>query len=178
MSKKRYFISVLVLICLIVFISSTTFKSSTLNTNISSKKGITPREIPVAKLIIKDINLIKDIYNFDSNNNTVSKNVELLKGSILPNNDNSIIFLAAHSGNSNISYFNDLYKLNNNSEIKFIYNSYKYLYKVNLIFEEDKDGTLEINKNYNNQLILTTCSTTSSDKQLIISSNLIKKEKI
>ena len=147
--------------------------ADTIIQNISSK-SITPNELPIANLYIKKLNINKPIYKLASKNNTVDKNVELLNGSILPDKENSIIFLAAHSGNSNVSYFNNLYKLNIGDEIVFQYKDNKYTYIVNDKFLEEKDGDIEINKTSNNQLVLTTCSTTDSSKQLIINCNLKK----
>lgn len=43
---------------------------------------------------------------------------------------------------------------------------------------QEKDGDIEINKTSKNQLILTTCSTTNKNKQLIVSSYLVNKYKI
>lgn len=110
-------------------------------------------------------------YNLD-------KNVTILKGSILPNKDNSIIFLAAHSGNSKVSFFNKLDKIKNNQEINFYYNNYKYIYKVIKKYETNKDGDIEVNKDFKNKLILTTCSIHNKKKQLIVESIMIKKKNI
>ena len=59
----------------------------------------------IGNIIIEKIDLNMPLYNVKSPNNNIEKNIEILKESILPPNKNSIIFLAAHSGTSNISYF-------------------------------------------------------------------------
>lgn len=88
----------------------------------------------------------------------------------MPEEDNSIIFLAAHSGTGPKAYFDDLDQLEINDPIELIYQNKTLLYYVTDIWEEDKNGYIHINKTNNNQLILTTCSPTNSKKQLIISS--------
>lgn len=204
MSKKWYFVSILCLSILIsLFVLSCNPKNSFVansnkiigrnniieTSNLPTIENITPnkiinkieikhREKYIAKLVIPKINLDKPIYSLNSKLNNVEKNVTILEGSILPNNDNSIIFLAAHSGNGGIAYFNNLDKLKLNDNIIFQYNNYRYYYIINSIFEEDKDGDIEINITSKNQLVLTTCSKTDSKKQLIVNSNLIKKEEI
>ena len=69
-------------------------------------------------------------------------------------------------------------KLKVNDEIIFKYNNINYHYLVDKIFEEEKDGDIEITKSSDNQLVLTTCSKKDSKKQLIVNSNLIQKEEI
>lgn len=181
MLKKEYFISIIVLIFYIVLYCSLT-KNSIEIANITTSdillKSNKPKEIPIARIEISNINIDNYIYDFNSNNNTVEKNVTILKSSILPNKNHSIIFLAAHSGNSKISFFNNLNKIKNNQKINFYYNNYKYIYKIIKNYEVEKDGTIEINKDSSNQLILTTCSTNNKNKQLIIESILLQKEKI
>lgn len=47
-----------------------------------------------------------------------------------------------------------------------------YIYKIINIWEEDKNGYIHVNKKEENQLILTTCSPTTENKQLVINSIL------
>ena len=177
MLKKWYCISVATLsifiVSLIILTNPTSNLISTNNKFIKSEK---PKTIPIAKIIIPKINIDNSLYSQKSDENTVEKNIMILDGTILPNNSNSIIFLAAHSGNGSIAYFNDLDQLKINDTIIFQYKKYNYYYYIDKIYEEDKDGDIEINKSSNQQLVLTTCSKTNSKKQLIINSNLFKKE--
>lgn len=122
-------------------------------------------------LTITKINLLdKPIYNIDSNKNNIEKNITILKESIIEKN-NSIIFLAAHSGTGEHAYFKNLYKLKTNDIIIFKIKNKTYKYKINNITEQEKNGYIKINKNYKDELILTTCSE-HKNKQLIIKSNL------
>lgn len=125
-------------------------------------------------LKIEKINIELPIYKIDSKKNNIEENIELLKESILPPNENSIIFIAAHSGTSNISYFNNLNQLNINDEINISINNNEYTYQIIDIYKQKKNGYINVNKTNENQLILTTCDPDNNKYQLII--NSIKKE--
>lgn len=180
MQKKAYIVSVLILVVIIVSIINTTPKTNYYITNSLSIKNAIPKQLPVAKLIIPKINLDGNLYNKNSNLNNVDINIKILDESIFPsdNNDTSIIFLAAHSGNSNNAYFNDLDKLRINDMIVFQYKNYNYFYTIDKITIQKKDGDIEVLKSSNNQLVLTTCSKQDMHKQLVVNSNLQKKEEI
>lgn len=178
MEKKYYLFSIILLLILIISIIGTTPNSNSYKIDRLSIKSISPKQIPIARIIIPKIKLDNNLYNKNSNLNDVDKNVEILDESILPGNQNSIVFLAGHSGNADNAYFNNLDKLGINDYLILQYKNYNYFYKIDKIVEQDKDGDIEINKSSNNQLILTTCSKTDMKKQLIINSNLIKKEEI
>lgn len=178
MSKIWFYLSSIILIIFIIIcIISTSPKKNLISINNSSISN-TPKELPIARIIIPRINIDNLIYNTNSKENTVEKNVMLLNGSILPNSNESIIFLAAHSGVGDIAYFDDLDKLNINDILIFQYKNYNYYYSINNKYEIAKDGDIELNKTSSNQLVLTTCSKTNKKKQLLINSNLIKKEEI
>ena len=120
---------------------------------------VSNNEKPIAKLIINKIKLNEYLYNINSNENNIEKHVTILE----------------NSGTGKIAYFNNLDKLEINDSIKFIYNNKTYTYIVKDIFEENKNGYININKEFEDQLVLTTCSK-NKNKQLIV--NCIKKESI
>lgn len=123
---------------------------------------------------IPKIKLKRVFYNIDSSLNDVNKNIMVLKGSKMPNIKGGILFLAAHSGNSNISFFRNIDLLNIDDEIMIYYNNKVYFYIVSDSYETVKNGKISINKNINeNVLVLTTCSK-NKDKQLIVVSKLVK----
>jgi LPXTG-site transpeptidase (sortase) family protein len=94
----------------------------------------------------------------------------VLEGSKMPNT----LFLAAHSGNSVISYFKKLDKLVIDDEVIIHYQNKKYYYQVSDIYEVEKTGFIDINKNiHENILVLTTCSKDDT-KQLVVKAKLIK----
>lgn len=129
----------------------------------------------LGNLFIKKINIEEPLYNVTSINNSVDKHVTILKESILPDQENSIIFLAAHSGTGKIAYFENLDKLVKNDEIILNIKNKIYKYYVKDIWEEKKKGFINVNKEKTNQLILTTCSPKHKNFQLVI--NCIEKNK-
>lgn len=128
----------------------------------------------IGKIQIKSIDIDENLYNIDSEENNVDKHVTILKESIFPDKDNSIIFIAAHSGEGDIAYFKELDKLKPNDIILLTLYNKKYQYIVKESWEENKNGYINVNKNIENQLILTTCSPHKNNKQLIV--NCIEKE--
>ncbi len=109
---------------------------------------------------IPKINLKKVVYNIDSSHNNINKNITILKESP------DLLILAAHSGNTSISYFKNLYKLSLEDFVYIYSDNKKKIYKVAKYYEEDKDGDIDISDNsINKKLILTTCK--GSKKQLV-----------
>lgn len=164
--KKRIILEILILF-LIIPISEKVDINPTIYNIVNEEK-------PIATLLIKKINLKQPIYKINSPNNTIEKHVTILKESILPNENNSIIFLAAHSGTGKIAYFEQLNHLDINDELVLIYQNKKHYYNVIDIWEEEKNGYINVNKAKEKQLVLTTCSPTNKNNQLII--NSIEKE--
>ena len=130
----------------------------------------------IGELVITKINLYQKLYAKDSPKNNVEENVTILEPSTSPDQENSIIILAAHSGDAYNSYFQNLDQLEIKDEILLVYKNKKYYYEVKEIWEEKKNGYINVNKNKENQLILTTCSPNKENYQLVI--NCIKKESI
>lgn len=163
MVKKIY------LILLIITIIISTFSIL----KITDDKKIIKNNI-FGKLIINKINLDEELFSKNSTENDIEKHVTILKESIYPDNDNSIMVIAAHSGIGKIAYFNELDKLEINDEVILIYKEKRYIYIVKDIWEEKKNGYININKEKKKQLVLTTCSPNKENYQLII--NCIEKE--
>ena len=146
---------------------------STSKASLKEKEIEIEQENIVGKLIIDKLNINNNLYSINSTLNNVDKNVTILNNSITPDNDNSIMFIAAHSGTGKAAYFRHLDELAINDEVKLIYNDKEYYYKVKNYWEEKKDGDINVLKEDKKQLILTTCSPTKDDMQLVI--NCIEK---
>lgn len=159
----------LIIKTLIIILLTTTTTNNNNNNEIKTNKTVQNTEI-IGNIIIDKININKPLYNINNNKNNIEENIEVLKESILPPNNNSIIFLAAHSGTSNISYFNELDKLNIKDEILLTIHNKNYIYIIKDIYTQKKNGYININKEKNNQLILTTCDPNNNKNQLIINS--------
>jgi len=127
-------------------------------------------EVPV-------INLKRGFLSLESKYNSINYNVQLIKGSTMPNVENSNLILAAHRGNSSISYFHNLYKLELGNEAIIHYNNIKYTYKLVNIYLEDKDGTVAIKRNgHVKGLTLITCTKEDSTKQSVYIFELVSEE--
>lgn len=125
-------------------------------------------ENPIGYLSIPSINLKNNFYKFTSKHNNIEENITIIKDSKNLNNKDSVFILAAHSGSGKLAYFNNLNKLNLNDEINITYYNIEYTFIVSKIFEQPKQGYINIQKKEYSQLILTTCSPTNNEKQLII----------
>ena len=171
---KRICLTIIILIiylltCHQIYLKNNIIKTKT---NIDKISIIDNKDKPISKLIIKKININHNLYDIKSPHNNIEENITILEDSINPDQENSIMYIAAHSGTGKVAYFNNLDKLNIDDEIELIYKNKTYKYTINKIWEEKKNGYIHINKENNKQLILTTCSPTKQNKQLVISSIL------
>ena len=131
-------------------------------------------EKPIGKIVIEKIALNKDLYSIESNKNNIEENITILKESTDPKEENSIIFIAAHSGTSNVSFFNRLDELELKDEVIITYQNNDYKYVINKIEEQPKTGYISGVKENKRQLVLTTCCPKKDNCQLLI--NAIEKE--
>lgn len=118
-------------------------------------------------LEIPKINLKKGILKKKDKDNNIEKNVTILSNSSYPNKEGNI-YLAAHSGNGNKSFFNDLKKVKISDKANLYFNDIKYEYRVTEIKEISKRENISVMTTTRNNLILITCSQTNKDKYLIV----------
>lgn len=122
----------------------------------------------IGVLEIPKINIKRGFLNIKDKGNNVNKNLQVIKGSDMPNVKNGNLIIAAHSGNSYISYFKNLYKLSNDDVAYVYFNNIKYTYKVAGKYDAEKNGKVTIHRdNKKNTLTLTTCSQTDKTKQIV-----------
>ncbi len=120
-------------------------------------------EIPLLK--IKN-----NIYNVNSKENNIDKNVIITKESTMPDEQNGLMIIGAHSGVGKYAYFKDLDKINIGDEIFIEYNGNKYIYIAKEIYLDDKDGNITINNDKSKkQLYLFTCNPKDKKNYLVIS---------
>ena len=142
---------------------------------IITKKNYTPNYIGF--LEIDKIGLKQGFLSKDNFYNKVDYNIEILKISDFPDVINGNFILAAHSGNSSISYFHDLYKLDIGDIAKVYYQSKTYKYQIVNIYKEDKDGSVAIIRDPNKTtLTFITCSKNDKLHQTIYILELIGVE--
>lgn len=126
----------------------------------------------IAVLEIPKIKLKRGIFDKNSSYNNVNRNIYTLKETTMPDEeDNSHIMLASHSGNSYISYFKNLNKLNLNDEVYFFYKNNKYVYKVIKKYEVEKTGTVKLSKKNSSDITLITC-VSGTNNQIVLVANL------
>lgn len=191
-------LSVLIIFFGIIFVTFTYFK--TIKTNLFNEKNIRyfeqvdieesideiddTEEIEtttpiidynyIGYLEIDKINLKRGFVSLNSKYNHVSYNVMLIKGSSMPDVKNGNLILAAHRGNSSVSFFDKLYKLDLGDEARIIYNNQTYTYKLVNSYLEKKDGKLAIYRDENkNTLTLITCTRKDKTTQTVFIFELI-----
>lgn len=122
----------------------------------------------IGVLEIPKINIKRGFLNIKDKGNNVNKNLQVIKGSDMPNVKNGNLIIAAHSGNSYISYFKNLHKLSNEDVAYVYFNNIKYTYKVAGKYDAEKNGKVTIHRdNKKNTLTLITCSQTDKTKQIV-----------
>ena len=128
-------------------------------------------------LEIEKINLKQGLLPINNYYNNVDYHIEILKVSDLPDVINGNMILASHSGNSSISYFRNLYKLDLGDTAKIYYNGKVYKYQIVNIYKEDKDGSVAIYRDSSKTtLTLITCSKNDKTHQTIYILELIGVE--
>lgn len=133
----------------------------------------------VAVLEIPQINLTRNLYNKNSSENTISKNVKIMNESDFPNIKKGNFILAAHSGTGRLAFFKDLHNLSLSSMIYVYFNGVKYSYEINNIYDEDKDGNIAIKRNINETTItLITCKYKDKTKQTVYTGVLKNEENL
>lgn len=130
----------------------------------------------IAVLEIPRIHLKRGLVAINDKSNNVNKNIEIIKGSDMPDVANGNFILAGHSGYSNISYFKNLNKMELNDLIYVYYNGEKFNYKITNIYDVEKTGQVSISKNNNaNTLTLITCRH-NTNRQIVIIAELTNRE--
>lgn len=129
-------------------------------------------------LEIKKIKLRKGFYKLNSNLNNVDKNIMIVSSSDMPNVNKGNLILASHSGNSSVSYFRYLDKLDMEDIASIYYLGKKYDYKLINYYDVDKNGSVQIIRNNDiNTLTLITCKK-NTDKQTVFIFELNKEGKL
>jgi len=129
----------------------------------------------IAVLEIPKINLKRGLSQ-DKYYNNVNRNVEILKGSTMPNISKGNFILAGHSGSGRVAYFRNLNKLTIGDISYIYYGGIKYTYKVNNIYDIEKTGTATIIRDLNKTTLTMITCRHNTNKQIVIISELINQE--
>lgn len=154
--------------------TTTTSVVSGVTTTTKTTKKTTVSYNYIGYLEVPKVKIKRGFVDLNSKYNSVKYNVMLIKGSEMPDVQNGNLILAAHNGNSSVSFFNDLYKLSRKDKAYITYKGKKYTYELVTSYEEKKDGKLTIKRNAKvNTLTLITCTKGSNTKQTVFIFELI-----
>lgn len=133
----------------------------------------------IGTLEIPKISFKKGFLDIYSENNTVSKNIEVIKTSNYPDVEKGNFIIAGHSGNSSVAYFKDLYQLVVGDIAYVEYDGNKYTYQITNIYTQQKTGTIGIYRDYEKTtLTLVTCTKDDKTTQTIYIAQLVNKESL
>lgn len=139
-----------------------------------TKQTTAPQINYIAVIKIPKIGLEKGLTSKDSYYNNVNRNIQILSESDTPDVDKGNVILASHSGNSSVSYFRKLNKLQNEDSISIFYNGKEYKYKMVNSYEIEKNGYAHIVRNAEKStLTLITCKS-NTNKQLVVICELVE----
>ena len=146
-------------------------------TNEEQPKEYTDIESYIGYLEIPKIKFKRGFYNIDSRLNTVEANIEIIKGSNLPDITNGNLIIAGHSGTGWKAFFRNLYKLEIGDDAIVTYSGQTYTYKITDIYKEKNTGTVAVKRDHNKTtLTLITCTKDDSSTQTIYIAELYKVE--
>jgi sortase A len=125
-------------------------------------------------LEIPKIRLKRGFYSTDNRYNKIDYNVTLVSGSNMPGEQNGNTILIAHSGDSYISYFAYLWKLDVGDDAFILYNGQNYHYQIVNIYNVEKNGIVNIDRNYDRTtLTLVTCTKDNDYLQTVYIAELV-----
>lgn len=128
-------------------------------------------------LSVPEVNIKRGFVAENSKYNSVSYNVMLISGSTMPDQKQGNLILAAHRGNSSVSFFENLYKLNIGANAYVEYRNKTYKYELKSTYTEPKDGSLTIKRNADAScLTLITCTRNDKKTQTIFNFELVSVE--
>lgn len=128
----------------------------------------------IAVLKIPKIGLEKGLASKDSYWNNVNRNIQILSESDMPDVEKGNVILAGHSGNSGVSYFRKLNKLQIDDTVIISYQGKEYVYKMVNSYEIEKNGYAHILRNAEKTtLTMITCKH-NTNKQLVVICELVE----
>ena len=127
----------------------------------------------IAILRIPKINLKRGLVDKNSKYNDIKYNIMIHKSSDSPSEEGGNLILLAHSGNSNISFFKNLYKMKLDDIIYLDYNNNTYKYKLINIYDIEKNGKAPIRKNTTKSSITLITCRNNTNKQIVLIGELI-----
>lgn len=143
-------------------------KDNSTDNKANSNKPSVSKDDYLGRLMIPKINFNRSFYKIDSVYNDVDKNIQVMKGSSLPDVDGGNLIIAGHSGNVWFSFFKNLYKLKKGNNAYVYYNDTKYTYKVVDIYNVKKNGKVTVKRDRTKRtMTLITCTKNSKTLQTV-----------
>ena len=129
------------------------------------KTDIKPNNL--GTIYIPKISLRRNLYDLNSKKNDVDKNIQIIKGSSMPDVSKGNLILAGHNGNTAAGHFRYLYKLSLGDLVTINYKGVDYNYKIAKIYDVFKTGNVAIYRDKDKKAVtLITCL--GNDKQLVV----------
>jgi len=134
------------------------------------------REINYTAILeIPSINLKSGVVDNTKNFDSIRYAISVDNSSNYPDKNGNFI-LYAHSGNSNMSFFRNLNKVNINDRINVYFNGIKYKYKIIKKYDIEKSGTASVLSSKENKYItLITCNQERKGYQVVVVGILIEE---
>lgn len=128
-----------------------------------------------AVLEIPKINLKRGVVDSTKNFNSINYAISVDNNSKYPNENGNFI-LYSHSGNSNIAFFNKLYKVEVNDDIYVYYNGTKYHYVITNKYDIEKTGKASVmDSRVNKYITLITCNQQKDGYQIVVIGKLVNE---
>lgn len=134
------------------------------------------REINYTAILeIPSINLKSGVVDNTKNFDSIRYAISVDNSSNYPDKNGNFI-LYAHSGNSNMSFFRNLNKVNINDRVNVYFNGIKYKYKIIKKYDIEKSGTASVVSSKENKYItLITCNQERKGYQVVVVGILIEE---
>jgi len=119
------------------------------------------------RLSIPKLALNRVLYPLGDLRNNLDQNIIFIEGTSMPDEEGGNVIIVGHSGNSDISYFKDVHKLNIGDIFHIKYNGTNYRYEIAKRYLVEKTGKVEIVRDRRkNTATLITCY--GKDKQIVV----------
>lgn len=140
-------------------------------------KTQTNYNIPYTAILeIPKISLKRGVVDSTKNFKSINYAISVDNSSQYPNEKGNFI-LYAHSGNSSIAYFKNLYNVQMNDDVFVYYNGVKYHYIIYEKYNIKKTGKASIIKSKEEKYItLITCDQNKKNEQIVILGKLINEK--
>ena len=160
------------------FFNNYSEKIENINTDENVEDVIVNNDIDLSSYLavieIPSILLKTGVVMSDTSYKSMDRNVSVFPTSDMPNVKDGNFILFGHNGNSRISYFKNIYKLNNNDDIYIYYQNSKYHYKVINKYDVEMNSNIPLKKIEGKTIItLITCNKNNNKYRTIVVGELV-----